>query len=73
MTNNIISIDVFDTAILRKVYRPDDIFQVIEQKVHNEFLHKRKALVIRAFLYWTIKYNFNLIVIHNYVINKIIN
>ena len=42
MTNNIISLDVFDTAVLRKVYRPDDIFQVIEQKVHNNFLHKRK-------------------------------
>ena len=54
MINNIISVDVFDTAILRKVYRPDDIFRVIKQKVHNNFVIKRKKAEKDAML----KYKF---------------
>lgn len=42
MTNKIISIDIFDTAILRKVYQPNDIFRIIEKEVHNDFVHKRR-------------------------------
>ena len=38
MTN---SLDVFDTALFRKVYLPADIFKLIEQKVGNDFYNKR--------------------------------
>lgn len=37
----LISIDIFDTAIFRKVYEPTDIFKIIEQKVGNDFYNKR--------------------------------
>ncbi|EOS21343.1 methionine biosynthesis protein MetW [Lachnospiraceae bacterium A4] len=32
---DIISFDIFDTLITRKIYRPDDLFKVIGQKVNN--------------------------------------
>lgn len=38
MTN---SLDVFDTALLRTVYLPTDIFKLIEQEVGNDFFKKR--------------------------------
>ena len=38
MTN---SLDVFDTALLRNVYLPTDIFKVIEQEVSRNFYNKR--------------------------------
>lgn len=38
MTN---SLDVFDTALLREVYLPTDIFKLIEQRVGNDFFNKR--------------------------------
>lgn len=37
------SFDVFDTAIIRKVYLPADIFKLIEKKVGNDFYVKRIA------------------------------
>ena len=40
----LISLDVFDTAIFRKVFNPTDIFDVVEEKVGNNF----KALRIKA-------------------------
>ena len=41
MTNKIKSFDIFDTAIIRKVYHPTDIFKVVEEKVGNDFFNKR--------------------------------
>jgi len=42
MTNNTIrSFDIFDTAIIRKVFLPTDIFKVVEEKVGNDFFNKR--------------------------------
>ena len=41
MTNKIKSFDIFDTAIIRKVYHPTDIFKVIEEKVGGDFYNKR--------------------------------
>lgn len=40
----LISLDVFDTAIFRKVFYPTDIFNVVEDKVGNNF----KALRVEA-------------------------
>lgn len=37
----LVSLDVFDTAIFRKVYRPTDIFHVVEETVGNNFYIKR--------------------------------
>lgn len=33
----LVSIDVFDTAIFREVYKPDDIFRVVENEVKGNF------------------------------------
>ena len=42
MTNKELkSFDVFDTAIIRAVYEPKDIFTLIEQKVGKDFYKKR--------------------------------
>lgn len=35
------SLDVFDTALLRNVYLPTDIFRLVEQEVANNFYNKR--------------------------------
>ena len=48
MTNKVISFDVFDTALLRKVYKPSDIFKLIEKKVGNDFYNKRIEAQARA-------------------------
>ena len=45
MTN---SFDVFDTAILRAVYEPKDIFRLVEQKVGKDFYKKRIEAERRA-------------------------
>lgn len=37
----LVSLDVFDTAIFRKVYRPTDIFHVVEETVGGNFYAKR--------------------------------
>ena len=41
MTSKLVSIDVFDTAILRTVYEPRDIFKLVENKVGRDFYKKR--------------------------------
>lgn len=42
MTNkNVVSFDVFDTAIVRDVYLPTDIFKLVEEQVGNDFFNKR--------------------------------
>ena len=41
MTNKLISLDVFDTALFRAVFEPTDIFKLIEDKVGNNFFQKR--------------------------------
>lgn len=38
----VISLDVFDTALLRNVYAPQDMFTLIEQDVCRDFARKRK-------------------------------
>jgi len=40
-SNNLISFDIFDTALIRKVFYPTDIFKIIEEKVGNNFYNKR--------------------------------
>ena len=45
---DIISFDIFDTLITRKIYNPDDVFYLIEKKIDkiiqiNDFCSKRKA------------------------------
>ena len=35
------SLDVFDTALLRRTYLPDDIFKLVEEKVGKNFYEKR--------------------------------
>ena len=35
------SLDVFDTALLRNVYLPTDIFKLVEQEVGKDFYNKR--------------------------------
>lgn len=37
MSKKLISFDVFDTAIFRRVYKPTDIFDLVEQKVGKNF------------------------------------
>lgn len=37
MSKKLISFDVFDTAIFRKVYKPTDIFDLVEKKVGKNF------------------------------------
>lgn len=42
MTNNTIrSFDIFDTAIIRDVFLPTDIFKLVEEKVGKDFYNKR--------------------------------
>lgn len=41
MTNNFVSFDIFDTALLRCVYKPTDLFFLIEKEVGNDFYSKR--------------------------------
>ena len=41
MTNKVVSLDVFDTALVRSVYLPTDIFKLVEEKVGNDFHNKR--------------------------------
>ncbi len=41
MTNSLISIDIFDTVITRDVYKPTDIFKLIEREIGNDFYRKR--------------------------------
>lgn len=49
MTNNtLISLDIFDTAIVRDVYHPSDIFKLIEEEVGNNFFDKRVEAEIKA-------------------------
>ena len=36
-TKPLVSIDVFDTAVLRKVFKPTDIFNLVEENVGNNF------------------------------------
>lgn len=36
-----ISFDVFDTAVFRRVYKPTDIFRLLEDKMGNDFYNKR--------------------------------
>ena len=36
------SLDVFDTALLRNVYEPTDIFKLVEQKIGHNFEKRRK-------------------------------
>lgn len=43
-----ISLDVFDTAIFRDVYRPIDIFQLVEEKVGGDFARLRKEAENKA-------------------------
>lgn len=35
--NDIISFDIFDTLIMRKIYNAEDVFKLIEQKLSKEF------------------------------------
>lgn len=37
----LISLDIFDTAIFRKVFLPTDIFKVVENKIGNNFYQER--------------------------------
>ena len=39
--NNIISFDIFDTLLLRKVKNPTSIFEIIENKGHKNFVQNR--------------------------------
>ena len=41
MTNRLRSFDIFDTAIFRKVFEPQDIFTLIEEEKGNNFKKKR--------------------------------
>ena len=42
------SLDVFDTALLRNVYQPTDIFKLVEQDVCRDFYVKRKEAENKA-------------------------
>ncbi|MBR4328561.1 MAG: hypothetical protein IKP71_01810, partial [Candidatus Riflebacteria bacterium] len=48
------SLDVFDTALLRTVYQPTDIFKLVEQDVCRDFYQKRREAERQA----SIKYPF---------------
>ena len=53
----LISLDVFDTAIFRKVFNPTDIFSVVEDKVGNNFRTLRmtaQSAAARKFPYCTL-------------------
>lgn len=57
MTNKVISLDVFDTAIFRTVYEPKDIFKLVEGKVGGDFYNKRieaEAKAAQKFTYYNI-------------------
>ena len=57
MTNKLISLDVFDTAIYRTVYEPKDIFKLVEKEVGNNFYQKRieaEEKAARKFKYYNI-------------------
>ena len=41
MTNRLRSFDIFDTAVSRKVFEPQDIFTLIEEEKGNNFKEKR--------------------------------
>lgn len=44
----VVSLDVFDTALLRTVYLPTDIFKLVEQDVCRDFYTKRKEAENKA-------------------------
>ena len=44
----VVSLDVFDTALLRNVYQPTDIFKLVEQDVCRDFYKKRKEAENKA-------------------------
>lgn len=57
MTNKLVSIDVFDTAIFRTVFEPKDIFKLVEEKVGGDFYNKRieaEAKAAQKFTYYNI-------------------
>ena len=58
----LVSIDIFDTAVFRDVYTPKEVFQVIENKVHNDFSKLRVEAQARA---GRINPNFNILDIYN--------
>ena len=37
----LVSLDVFDTALFRKVFEPTDIFNLVEEKTGNDFKAQR--------------------------------
>lgn len=58
MTSKLRSFDVFDTAIFRKVFEPEDIFYLLEEEYGNNFAQKRieaenKARVVNP--YYTLR------------------
>lgn len=44
----VVSLDIFDTALLRNVYQPTDIFKLVEQDVCRDFYGKRKEAENKA-------------------------
>ena len=44
----VVSLDIFDTALLRTVYQPIDIFKLVEQDVCRDFYKKRKEAENKA-------------------------
>ena len=49
MINKLISFDIFDTALIRKCYKPFDIYKLVEEKVGNDFYNKRIEAERRAY------------------------
>lgn len=65
MKYDVISFDIFDTLISRIVYKPDDIFMIIGEKIGDkEFINKRKNAEQQAII--ELKKDVNLDDIYNY-------